>query len=141
MHKYKAKGFYYNPATGEKTDKASKSKKYYYFASQYEWSVYQAITDHLPKHLVSKDVEIVLAQRGKDKIIYKVDFHLKPFDIFVEAKGFFTPIARLKTRLLSTNPIYDNRLVIVTESKPKFAYYHTVSLIQFKRWIAQKFQS
>jgi len=146
--KYKAKAFWYNLQTGEKVEgkltlDSLERFKWFYFASMYEWKIFEAILTRFTLDNISKDHPLLLFANRYTSMAYRPDFKLWDdsfqLPLLVEAKGFFTPVAKLKLKLLTELPEWDNRLVIVSESKVSSSLtklpYHFLNLEQFTEWI------
>lgn len=155
MNKYHAKPFWYNfsedtfiyPDEGLKPRKQDRPD-YWYFASQLEWKIFEIIKTRVAITRIRKDDPIVLIDRKVDgkhiEVIYKPDFTFylpnakKPY--YVECKGFFTEVSKLKLRVLClTRPEVAKRLHLVFDRSRTYIKaelpigYHSIQ--GFEEWI------
>ena len=146
--KYKAKAFWYNLQTGEKIEgkldlNAIERFKWCYFASMYEWQVFEIILTRFAVNNVTKDQPLSLFANGYTSVEYRPDFmcwhETFKVPLMVEAKGYYTPVAKLKLKMLTNLSQWHNRLVVVSESKVSSSLtklpYHFLTLEQFTEWI------
>jgi hypothetical protein len=154
MSKYNAKSFWYDwvndrmiEAGKEFTPNANQKPHMLYFQSYLEWEVFKMLAEKFSIKNITKDYSIVLAKgKGQNEnvqIKYKVDFRVaipeqKTF-FLVEAKGYLTPEARLKLKLLAINhPVLAANTHLVFKKAIKViadapVYFH--SMESFQEWL------